>query len=648
MAIVRTSAPPWIRGFTVLIIAAATCATFRPVLKNGFVWDDYPLFVDNAFLQVPVLEQLRWMFTSLDTGHYHPVSWLLLATIRRLGGLEPKAYHLVGLVLHVANTVLVYFLARRLIAAAARARVAPPLPVSAPGASRRGVGTAHHVDYGYASGSGGRCPPYELVLAGALAALLFGLHPLRVEVVAWAACLRDLLCAFFYLSALLCYLRMCEGANRRAWMAGAIAAHILALLSKPMAVSLPAVLLVLDVHPLRRLRGRPREWFGTPSKPVLLEKIPFILLSILAAAIAPLAEMRAGALTSLEGFGWPQRFAQVFYGLVFYLVKTALPIGLSPLYELPQPFDPLAERFVLSAVAAVLLSAVFVAMRPRWPAGLAAWACYTIVLLPVLGLVHIGPFIAADRYTYFAAVVWAVLAAGVVWWCWEVGVPALAHRLGSKQASSLAFRAGPSSARSVSHAGASSCPMTGPTTARLGWVRSGRPTPGAPCPWVVVVVGAAAIAVLATWSMMSFEQCKVWRNAQRLWEHASSIDPSSVIARCNLASALAEAGQPDKAWDICQQVLAGRPGYPPAVYGLGYARANQGRYREALDYYRLVLPVMPRSAELHIDMARALSALGDLDQAAQHYRQALAIWPSDIRAKRALVELSGRADPQAR
>jgi len=536
------------------VLLGVSAATFSPVLHNGFVWDDYPLFVNNAFPRELSPDRLRWMFTNLDTGHYHPLSWMLLAAIHQVAGPEPRAYHLVGLFLHAVNGVLVFFLTRQLIASAVL---------------RDNVHGSVRLD-----------------LCGGLAAMAFALHPLRVEVVAWAAALRDALCAAFYLLSLLCYLRGCRGRNRPVWIVAAVVSHAVALLSKPMAVSLPVVLLVLDVYPLRRLPGAPGRWWQSPFRRVLVEKLPFVLLSGMAAAVAPWAEMRAGALASLPV---SQRIAQALFGIAFYLLKTVVPTGLSPLYELPHPFDPFAGRFVLSGVVVLTGAAVLVAMRRRWTAGAATFACYVAVLLPVLGLVHIGPFLAADRYTYLASIPWASLAGGLCF-----------HGLGS-------------------------LPDGSPKRRRVAFMSCG------------------AVLLFGTWAILSYRQCAVWRDALTLWAHATSVDPSSMIARGNFATALAEVGRTEEAWTVYQRILFDRPGYPPAVHGLGYVRFKQGRYREAVAYYRLALPAMPRSAELHLDLAEVLTALGRREEAVEHYRRALAIWPSDLRARRALEGLSTRS-----
>jgi tetratricopeptide (TPR) repeat protein len=248
-----------------------------------------------------------------------------------------------------------------------------------------------------------RLAPRASVFAVLAGALFFGLHPLRVESVAWASERRDVLSASFYLATLLAYLRMQEG-PRLPWLAVALVCYALSLLSKASGITLPAVLLVLDVYPLRR-RTRAR---------VLVEKLPFVLLAAGAAAMALRGVEPVEATRTLAQHGVLARAAQAAYGLCFYLWRTAEPRRLSPLYLLDLRLDPAEPRYVLCMLAVAALTAALVIARRRWPWALAAWACYVITASPVLGVVQTGPQVAADRYTYLACLPWAVLvAAGV-------------------------------------------------------------------------------------------------------------------------------------------------------------------------------------------------------------------------------------------
>src|SRR6185503_4190614 len=215
-----------------------------------------------------------------------------------------------------------------------------------------------------------------LAVGAAVAGLTFGVHPLRAESVAWITDRSDLLCAAFVLLAVLAYVRAIEGADAlrwRPWGILALLAMAAALLSKEIAVTLPAVLLVLDAYPLRRPIGWARR---------LREKLPFLVLAMAA------------------------------YSLWYFVATTVWPSGLAPFHELPPRVDPLALRFLAPALAVVVVTAGLVRLRRRWPAGLAAWVAYAALLLPVSGLAHSGSQLVAERYAYLPAVALALLLGG--------------------------------------------------------------------------------------------------------------------------------------------------------------------------------------------------------------------------------------------
>ena len=346
---------------------------FLPVLQNAFVaWDDDLNLTENPRYRGLLLAQLRWMFTTFLGGHYQPLSWVTLGLDYTLWGMNPTGYHLTNLVLHAANAVLLYLCIRRLL--------------------------------GPVSGDAG------IEGAAVAGALFFAIHPLRVESVAWASERRDVLAGFFYLLTVLAYLRAVAtgGPARRRWLALSLGCFVLSLLSKAWGVTLPVVLLLLDAYPLGRL-AEP----GARAR-VLLEKLPYAVLALGGAVLAFLAQEPVAAMRTLAEHGPLQRAAQAAYGLCFYLWKTVVPLGLSPIYLLELELDPAASRYVLSGVAVAAITVAAVLLRRRWPWLLVAWGAYVITVSPVLGFVQTGPQIAADRYTYLACLPWAVLfAAGI-------------------------------------------------------------------------------------------------------------------------------------------------------------------------------------------------------------------------------------------
>jgi tetratricopeptide (TPR) repeat protein len=364
----REPPPTWLRRGLPVLVAGVTAACFLPSLQNDFVlWDDDMNITGNRRYRGLSPAHLRWMFTTLLGGHYQPLSWLTLGVDHALWGMDARGYHLTSLVLHVTAALAVYALLRAVL--------------------------EHRSGW----------PAYA---AAALGALFFAVHPLRVESVAWVTERRDVLSGLFFVLTLVAYLHMqrSAGARRRRWLAASLAAFTLSLLSKAWGMTVPVVLLALDVFPLRR----------RPSARLVLEKLPWAVLAAAAGAIAFVAQHRIEAMKSLADHGPFERTLQATYGLCFYLWKTIFPSNLSPLYILPDDLSIASVRFGVPFALAVAITVAAVLGRRRRPWLLAAWVAYVAILSPVLGTAQTGPQLAADRYTYLASVPLAALvAAGI-------------------------------------------------------------------------------------------------------------------------------------------------------------------------------------------------------------------------------------------
>jgi tetratricopeptide (TPR) repeat protein len=345
-------------------LVALVVAVFRPVLDAGFVnWDDDLIVTGNARYRGLDLGHLRWMATSLHGGHWEPLTWLSLAVDHALWGMDPRGYHATALALHAVNAVLVFALARALF-------------------------------------------PALRTAGAAAAAALFAVHPLRVESVAWVSERRDVLSASLFLLATLLWVRHARrggGAFASGALIASVAAFALALAAKASGLAFPLIFLALDVWPTGRLRALGR-------RRVLLEKVPYLVLSVAVLFPAVAALERFGA-TEMGGALAPaQRAAQVAYGAFFYASRTLLPIGLSPLYLLDLDLEPLSARFLVPALAVVAVSAALFALRRRWPAALLAWGAYLALIAPFLGVQSNGIHLVADRYAYVATLPFALLA----------------------------------------------------------------------------------------------------------------------------------------------------------------------------------------------------------------------------------------------
>ncbi len=362
------AATRWVALGIVLLVFAS----FLPALSSGWVgWDDDALFMRHHKFRALDAENLGWMFSTFQTGHYQPLTWLSFALDYQLWEMNPAGYHFVNVMLHAVNAVLFFLL----IAAFIRRR-----PEVIP------------------SGTWG------FPLACGVGALFFAIHPLRAESVAWVIERRDTLAGLFYLLTLHTYLRMLDrqGSARRRMYILSVVCFALSLGAKAWGITLPVALLILDIYPLRRFR--------TAIRQCLLEKVPYLLLALAFAGFAFHAQKHA-AMEMVVDHTLFDRLMQSAYALSFYIGKTILPLGLSPLYLLKPSFDPLAPKYILGAVVSLGITVVLLLLRKRWPWALAAWACYAVVVSPVLGIAQSGPQITADRYTYLSCLPFGVLAA---------------------------------------------------------------------------------------------------------------------------------------------------------------------------------------------------------------------------------------------
>jgi tetratricopeptide (TPR) repeat protein len=460
----------WLIAIPLVLIVAA----FLPAVDNGFLdWDDEVNFLRNSQYRGLGWPQVRWAWSSFLLGVYQPLAWLLLEVQYVLSGLDPRGYHLTSLLLHAANAVALYAL---IVALLVRCRPDPFL----------------HDPWARAVGAG-------------LATALYAVHPLRVEAVAWASCQPYLPCALFAMLAVLAYVRAVgDGpAPRWGWLAGSLALSAAAMLCKAAAVTLPAVLVILDVCPLRRLGGGLGRWIGTSARRVWLEKVPFFAMGLAFMGLAVVAKADAHTL-SLAADDLPTRIARACYGTWFYLVKTAIPRHITALYPLPRRLDRYAPSFSLSIFATLAVTVGLVMLRRRRPGLLAAWLSYLVILAPSSGLVRIGPQLAADRYSYLSM-------AGLV-------VP-VAAGLGLAWASNRRARA------------------------------------------VALIAVGVALPVLV---VLTRDQCRVWRDSATLWSHVLAHGGDSPTAHGGLGLALFGRGRYEEAMAHFDAALRLGPDDPAA------------------------------------------------------------------------------------
>jgi protein O-mannosyl-transferase len=610
-----------------VILFGLVLGVFYPITRGDFInYDDDVYVTANYHVQHALsTQQLVWAFTNVDAANWHPLTWLSHIMDFQLYGMKPGGHHFTSVALHALNTVLLFVVMRMMT-----------------GAVWRSVAVA----------------------------LLFGLHPLRVESVAWISERKDVLSGTFWLLAMWAYTRYAqglkiEGSKFKIYYGLALGFFICGLMSKPMAVTLPFVLLVMDWWPLDRIHGLQfailglrrdklqKENGASKSGMVSLawavsEKIPFMAGSAAGCLVTYLAQKRQGAVTELFSLGYRMETALVAYAR--YVEKFFYPANLAVLYPHPKDGWPLVEI----TAAAILLAGVTVAVmagRRSHPYELAGWLWFMGTLVPVIGFVQVGSQSMADRYMYLPGIGLNIM---VVW-----GVCELAQR------------------------------------ANIGSM-------------VLIVAGAAAVIFCAA---LTEHQIMFWKNSGTLFQHALAVTENNYQARkalgdfywsqgdmhgavtlyreaiqmapkyegahINLGAVLNATGHPAEAAAEFEQAIALNPNdasayndlgaviatrnfdgattlfrkateldpnYADAWKNLGRALDQKGEREEAMADYRLAIALRP-DAEAHYFLAMDLAQLGRTEEAMREFTKALKVQPDYENARRALKLLESGGKP---
>ena len=497
------------------IIACVTWLAFSPSLANGFThWDDNVYVLDNLDIRAFTLKNVSRIFSSSYGAGYQPLTMLSYMVDHHFFGENPKAYHTTDLILHVTNGLLVFSLMLRL--------------------SRR-CGTS------------------------LLVSLLFAVHPLRVESVAWIAERKDVLSAFFYLLSLLFYVaHMEERRPRYYWLC--LLALLFSLLSKPIAVTQPLVLLLIDYLFHRKL-----------DKKAVLAKTPFFVAVSIFAAITFLAQETARAIAEYAAIPILQRLCIPFYGLVFYIVKTLVPVRLCALYPLP-PQHPGGTIFVLYVAPLLVLGGAVALYRFRAHSRVLVFGFlfYVVTLLPVLQIVPFGHAIAADRFTY---------------------IPLLGPCLVLAKLCQFLFE------RTLS------------TSSARGMLGIGL---------------GGTIVVLAN---ITHHRCGVWKDRFSLWNDVISKYPSAAAYNHRGAAYLIQ-GMYDRAIEDLNQAIRLAPRYFEAYDNRGTTRTFQGDYGLAIADHTKAIELNPKDALAYNDRALAYLHQRELARAGADLDSAIRLKPT--------------------
>jgi tetratricopeptide (TPR) repeat protein len=538
------------------LLALITFIAFLPTLRNGFVtWDDDRNFLENFSYRGLGWDNLSWMWTTFHMGHYVPLSWMTLGLDYELWGMDARGYHLTNLVLHCANAVLVFLVIRRLAALATQQN------------------------------------DQRIDAAAFIGALFFAIHPLRVESVAWVTERRDVLSGAFYWGALLAYLPYADGTNR-SWRRYALCSllFVCAFLSKATAITLPAVMLLVNFYPLQRLSLKRVD--RAAVRQIILELLPFGLIAL---ALVPLTIV---ALAPPAQLSKAAKLAVSAYSLAFYLLKTVLPTGLSPLYAMPTHVDPAEVRFLVSYGALLLCGVGVWIARRRWPALAASAVAFLLIILPMLGIVQNGPQIAADRYTYHATpALSALLAAGILL------LPVAAFSA-ARLASIPVF-----------------CVLTALTWRQITVWHD----PDTFWNYVLQQDENSAVALTAMGTLRLNQHRD--QDAITYYERATALDPTYAEGHDNLGIAYERVGRQADAKRQFLAAIEAAPTNYESHNNLGILLEREGNFEAAVEQYRLAIRYNPMYGAAHTNWGNALVRAGRIDEAIDHYREAVRLRP---------------------
>lgn len=662
--------PPLTRdAFTARVLVSAALAAlvvsaYWGIWQHDFVhYDDWTYITENPH----VLSGLSWgnavwAFTTGHTANWHPLTWLSHQVDVDVFGTWAGGHHLVTLMLHAVNTVLLFWVLGACYEAAAHGMAVTP-PGDTPSAGRR-----------------------HALLAPALVAGLFGLHPAHVESVAWASERKDVLCGLFWILAMGSYVRyarlkretlhVAEAAPRTqrtrypfqvtTWYVATLACFVLALMSKPMAVTLPFVLLMMDRWPLGRCDSPATGWSARGEKPVtgtcsggraeptsapassdplrvttcqrlLLEKLPFFALAALACVITLRAQGAGGAVASTAFLSGAARFTNAVVAYADYLRMLVLPFHLAVFYPLPVDGYPLWKPVGACLLLGLVTGAILCQSRRR-PALAFGWLWFIGTLVPVIGFVKVGMQALADRYTYLPYIGLFIMAATFVtdsgsWAPSRTGT----REAGVRQGLGYVRRSLSRYALPVTSLLLLACAIL--THRQLGYWRNS------------LTLADRALAVTRDNEIAHIIAGNYWVQQQDPvraighYEEAVRLGPDSALSLYNLAALYEQTGRVSHAIRTYARVLRLNPDYEKAHLNLGRLYHLQGNVGSAMEQYREVLRINSANPMAHHNLSVVLESLGDREGAIQSERRALQAKPDYANARAHLEQMLMSAPP---
>ena len=517
----------------VLTCSALYIITMTVYMQTGnhqFVFDDEEYVTSNLHVAGGLSgENILWAITSSHSSNWHPVTWLSHMTDVQLFEMNPRGHHLVNVSIHAVASLLLLFLLFRLTG---------------------------------------------VLWQSAFVAALFALHPLHVESVAWVAERKDVLSAFFWFVTLLFYTEYAAKRKPALYMA-ALLSFILGLMSKPMLVTLPIVMLLMDYWPLNCTGAEAREQVQSRIPALIKEKIPFFFCSLFSGLITIYAQHKGGATRTLEDFPFLLRTENALTSYVTYIFKTVWPHNLAVYYPFPSSI-PLWQ-VISSLLVLLLVSIAVIRVGRRFPYLPVGWFWFVITLLPVIGLLQVGSQSMADRYMYIPVIGLFIIAA---WGIADLSV-------GLKQRKTiLALLAG------------------------------------------AVIIASAAL----TWCQTGY-----WQDEISLYRHNLRVTPGNYFINFNLGHALAKEGDLDGAIREFQETLRIKPDYAKAHSSLGIAFTQKGHLDAAIHEYQEALRINSDDARTHSNLGIVFARKGNLDSAILEFEEAVRISPDFKDARNNLV-----------
>ncbi len=527
-----------------IALATLTLLLYLPARHHGFVhWDDQDYLTSNMNVQHGLNgESFRWALTTFHASNWHPITWLSHLLDVSLFGMNAGPHHVVSAVIHAINAALVLLVLWKLTGSAWRS---------------------------------------------SLVAALFALHPMHVESVAWLSERKDLLSAMFALLAVGAYAQYTQhcatqrtALERRTWYTVTAVLFALGLMCKPMLVTLPAVLLLLDTWPLKR--WTPFESSDTSAtsrwrelRGLLLEKLPLVALSLVSCVLTYLAQSQGGAVKTLSHSPLLTRIGESLLAYRAYLTKLIDPTALGFFYPRPTSMSWLD---VASAAALLLgLSCAAWVLRRRVPYLLLGWLFFLGALVPVIGIVRVGAQFYADRYSYL--------------------------------------------------------PYLGLFVA-LAWAAGDVLTKRTPAIKAIFITGI--VLWLGALSLLSSRQIQVWHNSETLFNHALKLDPTNPRALGCLGELAQRRGDRATALDYYAAAIKNEPTHTPTRVNFAVMLAQTGRLNEARTELELATQIAPQSSEAHMNLGIVLVQLNEWDRAGECFQRAVALAPDDAAAQKNL------------